>query len=231
MVKPPAYRLARDAVNWVEYELENTRGQLRLAGAESRFSEKIDDELVPWLRSRAGGAGGHRAEAPLCPSRPLWFNPSAMNETPTVLIRLLGDAATLPMRATARAAGYDLFASEATTVPASRARADGGVAIGRAAVPTGIALAIPEGLYGRVAPRSGLAFRRGVDVGAGVVDGDFRDELRVLLFNFTDEPFEVRPGDRIAQIIFERVAAPHLVAVDELDETGRGGGFGSTGLR
>jgi dUTP pyrophosphatase len=92
-------------------------------------------------------------------------------------------------------------------------------------------MAIPAGLYGRVAPRSGIAVRSGIDVGAGVVDGDYRDEVRLLMFNFSAEPFEVRAGDRIAQIVFERIAEPELAVVDELDGEDRGGGFGSTGLR
>lgn len=154
-----------------------------------------------------------------------------MNDTDVVLIRRLDERATLPRRATDRAAGYDLFASEETTVPPALADAEGGVTVGRVAVPTGIAVAIPDGLYGRVAPRSGLAFRHGIDVGAGVVDSDYRDEIRVLLFNFTSEPFAIRSGDRIAQIVFERVAHPDLLESDSLDETGRRGGFGSTGLR
>jgi dUTP pyrophosphatase len=154
-----------------------------------------------------------------------------MAEHAIVRIRRLVETATLPRRATPRAAGYDLYASEATTVPPSRVEANGAVAAGRAAVATGIAMAIPDGLYGRVAPRSGLAFRNGIDVGAGVVDGDFRDEVRVLLFNFSAEPLEVAAGDRIAQIVFERMAAPDLVETDTLDETERTGGFGSTGRR
>ena len=154
-----------------------------------------------------------------------------MSDNEIVLIRLLDDRATVPLRGTERAAGYDLFASADTTVPAARVDDAGGVTVGREAVPTGIAVAIPDGLYGRMAPRSGLAFRHGIDVGAGVVDSDFRDELMVLLFNFTSEPFAIRAGDRIAQIVFERIAHPELVATESLDETGRRGGFGSTGLR
>lgn len=92
-------------------------------------------------------------------------------------------------------------------------------------------MAIPDGLYGRVAPRSGLAVRHGIDVGAGVIDADYRDELRILLFNFSSEPFHIAEGDRIAQIVFERIAQPSLAEVEALDATSRAGGFGSTGLR
>ena len=152
-----------------------------------------------------------------------------MNER--VRIRLVHPAARLPARATPHAAGFDLYASESATIPASTVTPGGGVAIGRGLVPTGLLLAIPPGLYGRVAPRSGLAVRNGIDVGAGVIDPDYREELKVLLFNFTARPFEVSPGDRIAQLIFERVGAPLLEPADALDETDRAGGFGSTGLR
>ena len=154
-----------------------------------------------------------------------------MSERETVQIRILTPGARLPRRGSARAAGYDLYASADATVPGSRVTSDGRVAVGRSVVPTGIAIAIPEGLYGRVAPRSGLAFRNGIDVGAGVVDSDFRDEVLILLFNLSDEPFEVRAGDRIAQVVFERIAEPELVEVDALDGAGRGGGYGSTGMR
>jgi deoxyuridine 5'-triphosphate nucleotidohydrolase len=147
----------------------------------------------------------------------------------TVRIRLIHPAASVPTRGTELSAGYDLYASETMTIPSSIVLPDGGVEIGRAAVPTGLALAIPQGLYGRVAPRSGLALRSGIDVGAGVVDPDYRDELLVLLFNLGGKPFEVKVGDRIAQIVFERIGVPEIVVTETLDATARIGGFGSTG--
>jgi len=147
----------------------------------------------------------------------------------SVRVRLIHPAATVPTRGTPYSAGYDLYASETTSIPGSAALADGGVEIGRGGVPTGLALAIPPGLYGRVAPRSGLALRSGIDVGAGVIDPDYRDELIVLLFNFSARPLEVRVGQRIAQIVFERVGAPEIVVTETLDVTDRTGGFGSTG--
>jgi len=153
-----------------------------------------------------------------------------MSHEETVEIKLLRPSARVPARGSARAAGFDIYASEAATIPGATSE-DGRVTIGRGVVRTGIALAIPHGVYGRVAPRSGLAVRRGIDVGAGVIDGDYRDELLILLFNFSPEPFEVAPGDRVAQIVFERIAEPSLVAVDELGGHDRGGGFGSTGER
>ena len=151
--------------------------------------------------------------------------------TDVVHVRMLRPSARVPVRGSARAAGFDLYAAEDTTIPGCRADADGRVEIGRAVVATGLALAIPAGVYGRVAPRSGIAVRHAIDVGAGVIDGDYRDELRLLMFNFSAEPFEVRTGDRIAQIVFERIAEPEIEVVDRLDGDDRGGGFGSTGLR
>jgi dUTP pyrophosphatase len=154
-----------------------------------------------------------------------------VDDLETVRIRLLSGGARMPRRGSSRSAGYDLFAASAVSIPGSTVRADGRVVVGRALVPTGLAMAIPRGLYGRIAPRSGLAVRNGIDVGAGVIDGDYRDELKLLLFNFAPDSFEIAEGDRVAQIIFERVAEPELVEVDELDGEDRGGGFGSTGLR
>lgn len=95
-------------------------------------------------------------------------------------------------------------------------------------------MAIPAGYYGRVAPRSGLAVKNFIDVGAGVIDEDYRGEVKVLLFNFGEQPFKVSPGDRIAQLLVEPVMQPRLeqVAESALDSTERGeGGFGSTGVK
>lgn len=98
-------------------------------------------------------------------------------------------------------------------------------------VGTGLAFGIPEGNYGRIAPRSGLAAKHSIDVGAGVIDSDYRGEVKVLLFNFSDTDFGVSEGDRIAQMIIEKYTQTTLTEVDELDETVRGdGGFGSTGV-
>ena len=86
-------------------------------------------------------------------------------------------------------------------------------------------------MYGRIAPRSGLAVKHFLDVGAGVIDADYRGEVKVLLFNLSDADFEVKAEDRIAQIIIEKYTLTELVEVEELSETVRGeGGFGSTGV-
>ena len=135
--------------------------------------------------------------------------------------------ADLPLPAYARPgdAGADLVAREGAVLPA------GG---GRALVPTGIALAIPDGWAGFVQPRSGLALRHGVTClnTPGLIDAGYRDELRVLLVN-TDPvaDYEVRRGDRIAQLVIQRVEHADFAPVESLDESERGtGGFGHTGL-
>jgi len=100
-------------------------------------------------------------------------------------------------------------------------------------VNTGIAIQIPTDCYARVAPRSGLTLKKGVDVGAGVVDSDYRDMIRVILFNHSDTEFSIQTGDRIAQLVFERIYTPEVqeVSYEVLTNTERGlGGFGSTGV-
>ena len=93
-------------------------------------------------------------------------------------------------------------------------------------------MAIPEGWFGKIHPRSGISYSKQLDVGAGVIDEDYRGEVGVILFNFGEEDFEVAPGDRIAQLILERIATPDVEVVADLDATDRGaGGFGSTGVQ
>jgi dUTP pyrophosphatase len=136
-------------------------------------------------------------------------------------VKLLNDRARAPVRGSAGAAGYDLASCEGVVVPAGQ----------RKVIKTGVSVAVPPGTYGRVAPRSGLAVRMGIDVLAGVIDEDYRGELAVILLNTGDAPFEVSPGDRIAQLILERIVTPDTVMVDDLDDTVRGAGrFGSTGV-
>ena len=92
-------------------------------------------------------------------------------------------------------------------------------------------MAIPHGNYGRIAPRSGLAVKKMIDVGAGVIDSDYRGEVKVLLFNFGAEDFKVCKGDRIAQLIIEKYTITSIQEVENLSSTERGeAGFGSTGV-
>jgi dUTP pyrophosphatase len=138
-------------------------------------------------------------------------------------IRRLSDAATIPTRAHDGDAGLDLYASEAATLGPGE----------RAMVPTGIAVEIPEGHAGMVLPRSGLAARHGIALvnAPGLIDSGYRGELRVLLLN-TDraEPFEISPGDRIAQLLVTPFAAAEPAEAPDLALSARGeGGFGSSG--
>jgi len=136
-------------------------------------------------------------------------------------VKLLSPDAKVPTRATEFSAGLDLSSIEDTVVPANK----------WIAIPTGISIQIPKDCYARVAPRSGLAFKHGIQVGAGVVDSDYTGEIKVILFNHGSSDFEVKKGDRIAQLIFEKIYTDYFVEVEELDDTVRGdGGFGSTGV-
>lgn len=126
----------------------------------------------------------------------------------------------LPTRGSAEAASLDLYASEHVVIPLSS----------RAKVPLSIKFQVPEGTYGRIALRSGLA-SRGIDVAAGVVDRDYTGEVQVILVNNTSSPFEVAVGDRVAQLIMEQCANAEVRQVKKLPETRRGAQrFGSTGV-
>ena len=115
--------------------------------------------------------------------------------------------AKLPVRGTSGVAGYDLAVAEAAVVPAH----------GKCLVKTGLAMALPPGCYGRIAPRSGLALKKFIDVGAGVIDADYRGEVGAVLFNFGNEDFVVNMGDRIAQLIFEKIKTPEIKEINNLE--------------
>ena len=141
-----------------------------------------------------------------------------------VLVKRLphGEGLDLPAYATTGAAGMDVLSAEEVTI----------VPGGRHAVATGLAMAIPHGFEIQVRPRSGLALKHGITVPntPGTIDSDYRGELKVILINHGSEPFEIRRGDRVAQLVLAPVTRAAWLAVDELDETARGeGGFGSTG--
>jgi dUTP pyrophosphatase len=135
-----------------------------------------------------------------------------------------GEGLPLPDYATAGAAGMDVVAAEDVTLPS----------MGRHAVATGLALAIPEGFEVQVRPRSGLALKHGISLPntPGTIDSDYRGELKVILINLGAEPFAISRGDRIAQLVVAPVQIGRMIEVADLDETVRGaGGFGSTGVR
>ena len=143
----------------------------------------------------------------------------------TLKIKKMSADAKLPKRATEGSAGYDLSAcvEQPLTIAAG----------GRALIPTGIAAALPENTVGLVFGRSGLGIKHGLapSNAVGVIDSDYRGELRATLINHGSEPFKVCDGDRIAQLMFMPVMQAAFLPVDELDETERGtGGFGSTGV-
>ncbi len=130
----------------------------------------------------------------------------------------------LPRRATPGSAGYDLCAAVDATLELAPGE--------RALVPTGFAIALPEGYEGQVRPRSGLALRHGIVLpnAPGTIDSDYRGELMVILQNLGDAPFTIRRGDRIAQLVIAAVTRAEWDEQSELDATGRGaGGFGHSG--
>ena len=131
----------------------------------------------------------------------------------------LDSKAVLPARGSALAAGLDICSIEHVALQPKQ----------RVTVRTGLAVAVPPGFYGRVAPRSGLAAKNGLDVLAGVIDSDYRGEIRCVLYNTGDEVIELPAGAKICQLILEKIITPEAAWVVDLDETARGAaGFGST---
>jgi dUTP pyrophosphatase len=136
------------------------------------------------------------------------------------------DGMPLPHYQTEHAAGVDLYAA-----------IEGDIIIDAGKwllIPTGIALAIPEGYEGQVRPRSGLALKHGIGMlnGPGTIDADYRGEVGIILFNFSETPFTIRRGDRIAQLVFAKLSKAKFETVSQLTETARGtGGFGHTGVK
>ena len=139
-----------------------------------------------------------------------------------MLVKKTCNQSKLPTRSTAGSAGYDLFSTEDKMIYAG----------GQAMIDVGINIKVPPGTYGRVAPRSGLAVKHGIDVLAGVIDEDYRGDVKVILINHGDNDYMVSVFDRVAQLIIEKIEMPevkHVISFDE--ETQRGiGGFGSTGV-
>ena len=133
-------------------------------------------------------------------------------------IKLHSDTARIPTWGSPDAVGYDLYSAEEKVV----------LAHGKMLIDTQISITTPPGTYGRIAPRSGLATTNMIATGAGVVNADYRGVVFVLLFNHSDKDFKVKQGDRIAQLILEKIATPTIEQVDDLDKTTRGSqGFGS----
>lgn len=153
-----------------------------------------------------------------------WDN-NLMTQLIKLKVKLLNTDAKLPVYSSTWAAGMDVHASTSQTIPP---KSTGLVKTGIAVSWTG-----PDATdyYLRVAPRSGLALKSGIFVNAGVIDWDYRGEIGVVLYNSSDVEFDVKPGDRVAQMILEKINRVKVVQVEELDDTARGaGGFGSTGV-
>ena len=141
-----------------------------------------------------------------------------------IKIKKLNDSAQMPFRATSGSAGADLFSCLEADVILKPAE--------RKLIPTGLIIEIPEGYGGFVFPRSSLASKHGISLSncVGVIDSDYRGELKIAVINHSDESFVIKNGDRIAQLVIIPVCSAEFIEDDSLSETERGeGGFGSTG--
>lgn len=134
--------------------------------------------------------------------------------------KLIHELAVAPKRAHASDAGYDICSIENIVIPSKQ----------RHMIKTGLSLKFPNDCYCDIKPRSGLAFKYGIQVLAGVIDSGYTGEIKVILYNSGDEDFVVTVGDKIAQILLSRIYTPELTLIENLDATDRGiKGFGSTG--
>ncbi|VDM10228.1 unnamed protein product [Wuchereria bancrofti] len=138
-----------------------------------------------------------------------------------IYFKKLSENAHIPTYGSEWAAGADLYSAYDCVIPAKN----------KGSVGTDLQVQIPRGYYGRIAPRSGLAVKHFIDVGAGVVDSDYRGHLSVVLFNFGTEDFQIKKGDRIAQFICEKISHCKFIEVKSLENSKRDtDGFGSTGI-
>lgn len=137
-----------------------------------------------------------------------------------ILVKRLNNTAKLPTKAHPGDAGWDLYSNADKTIKPQ----------GRSLIPIGCSFAIPEGYYGRIADRSGNAWKAGIHVMGGVIDSKYRGEVKVVLINHGFEDFHIETGDKIAQMVITKIHEEEMVEVDNLDDTKRNkGGFGSTG--
>ena len=141
------------------------------------------------------------------------------NQQRRLLVKKVTPEARIPTKESPRAAGHDLYAQKAKIIPAR----------GQAIIGTGIAIGLPLGTYGRIAPRSGLAAKHALAINAGVIDADYAGEVKVILVNLSDQDYEVHKEDKIAQLIVERIQSEEIMLVQDLEDTRRGTkGFGSS---
>src|SRR5437588_7120815 len=134
---------------------------------------------------------------------------SAINTLHPLLVKILQPGAKLPIRGSDLAAGIDIMANELATIPPKE----------RMAISTGIAVATPPGTYARIVPRSGLAVKHSIDIGAEVINQDYRGEIKVLLINNSKYPYQVGPGDIIAQLILENILLANPKETEVLNKT------------
>lgn len=135
-------------------------------------------------------------------------------------VKLNYEDAQAPTRGSDEAAGYDLYSYESETVVPKQIKL----------IDTGISIRVPEGTYGRIAPRSSVS-KKGILINAGVIDRDYRGPVKVMVHNLSNNDYVINKNDRIAQLILEQIKTPPVELVEELDDTERGeGGFGSTGV-
>jgi dUTP pyrophosphatase len=186
----------------------------RRININTRNNKNISKRTLTTTKMGSGGEGNEiEKKAKMMSEEDLFEN--------KLRVKKLSEHATIPVRGSDGAAGYDLSAAYDCVVKAKS----------KELVKTDLSIAIPKNTYARIAPRSGLAYKKFIDVLAGVVDYDYRGNVGVILANFGDEDFEVKKGDRIAQMILERITTPECVEVEDLEATERGaGGFGSTGV-
>jgi len=134
-------------------------------------------------------------------------------------VKLNYEDSQAPTRGSDEAAGYDLYSYESETVVPKQIKL----------IDTGISIRVPEGTYGRIAPRSSVS-KKGILINAGVIDRDYRGPVKVMVHNLSNNDYVIKKNDRIAQLILEKIKTPPVELVEELDDTVRGeGGFGSTG--
>ena len=144
-----------------------------------------------------------------------------MDNNSLLQIKFNEEDAIMPLRGSDDAAGYDLYSYESETIVSNQIKL----------IDTGISIRVPEGTYGRIAPRSSVS-KKGILINAGVIDRDYRGPVKVMVHNLSNNDYVINKNDRIAQLILEKIKTPPVELVEELDDTERGaGGFGSTGVK
>lgn len=138
-----------------------------------------------------------------------------------VKINKMSNLAKTPQRSSVGSAGYDIYTIENCNVLAGKNKL----------IKTGIKIEMEDGVYAKICPRSGLAIKHSIGIGGGVIDSDYRGEICVIVFNHGDKDYEIRCGDRIAQIVFQRYLKVNFIEDEQLTKSVRGeSGFGSTGI-